>query len=142
MKNFLLFTLLLLTSLAQAQETGKSTDAFQITGKVQNALTVKFSDLQQYPLQKIGNVKITSHTGEPRGEFKKLKGVLLKSVLEKATIQAENPKILSEYYIVCKASDGYKMSILGTNYLIQKLEIKSLSLPKKMENLLQERIKI
>lgn len=108
MKKLLLFTFLLFFQLANAQETGKSTDFFLITGKVQNPITVKFADLQQYPTQKIGNVKITNHTGEPRGAFKKLKGVLLKSVLEKANIQAENPRILSEYYIVCEAADGYK----------------------------------
>lgn len=108
MKKLLLFTFLLISGLAKAQETSKATASFQITGKVQNTLTVQFADLQQYAIQKIGNVKITSHTGEPRGEFKKLKGVLLKTVLEKVGIQAESPKVLSEYYIICEAADGYK----------------------------------
>lgn len=108
MKKIWILTFLLSAALAKAQETVKTTSSFQIIGKVQNTLTVQVADLQQYPIQKIGNVKITSHNGEPRGEFKKLKGVLLKGVLEKAGIQAENPKILSEYYIVCEAADGYK----------------------------------
>lgn len=108
MKKLLIITFLLAFGWAQAQEISKATQSFQITGKVQNALTVQFTDLQQYPIQKIGNVKITSHTGEPRGEFKKLKGVLLKDILQKADIQSESPKLLSEYYIICEAADGYK----------------------------------
>lgn len=108
MKKLCLLVFLLIAVLAKAQETVKTTTAFQITGEVKNSITVQFTDLQQYPIQKIGNVKITSHNGEPRGEFKKLKGVLLKDILQKADIQSESPKVLSEYYIVCKAADGYK----------------------------------
>lgn len=108
MKKIWILVFSLFAALANAQESAKTTTSFQIAGKVQSTLTVQFTDLQQYPIQKIGNVKITSHTGEPRGEFKKLKGVLLKTVLEKANIQSENPKVLSEYYIICEAADGYK----------------------------------
>lgn len=108
MKKIWILAFLLTAALAKAQETPKTTASFQITGKVKNSITVQWADLQQYPVYKIGNVKITSHTGEPRGEFKKLKGILLKDVIAKANIEAENPKILSEYYIICEAADGYK----------------------------------
>jgi len=108
MKNIWTLVFLLTTGWAKAQEATQSTTSFQITGKVQNALTLQFADLQQFPVQKIGKVKIASHNGEARGGFQNLKGVLLKNVLEKAGIQSENPKVLSEYYIVCEAADGYK----------------------------------
>ncbi len=67
MKNIFLFVFLLAFSLAKAQETSKSTNSFQITGKV----------------------KITNHSGESRGEFKRLKGAL-----EKASIQTELKRLL------------------------------------------------
>ena len=38
-----------------------------------------------------------------------MKGVLLKDILEKIEIDSEDPKVLSEYYIVCVASDNYKV---------------------------------
>ena len=41
--------------------------------------------------------------------MKKVKGVLLKDILDKVEIDAENHKVLSEYYFVCIASDNYKV---------------------------------
>ena len=38
-----------------------------------------------------------------------MKGVLLKDILEKTEIDSESAKVLSEYYIVCIASDNYKV---------------------------------
>jgi hypothetical protein len=38
-----------------------------------------------------------------------VKGVLLKDILIKVEIDAETPKVLSEYYFVCIASDNYKV---------------------------------
>jgi len=38
-----------------------------------------------------------------------VKGVLLKDILEKIEIDSENPRVLSEYYFVCIASDNYKV---------------------------------
>lgn len=108
MKNLLILTLLLFACIAQAQENGTPAEVFQITGLVQQERSFSLEDLRQFPVQKIGKVKITSHNGEPRGELRKLKGVLLKDILEKTGIKSENPRILSEYYIVCEASDGYK----------------------------------
>ena len=36
-------------------------------------------------------------------------GILLKEVLQSIEIKSESPKVLSEYYLVCKATDGYKV---------------------------------
>ena len=38
-----------------------------------------------------------------------LKGVLLKDILAKCDIEAGTPKELSEFYIICVASDNYKV---------------------------------
>jgi hypothetical protein len=47
--------------------------------------------------------------GERRSSFKNVKGVLLKDILEKTGIDSESTKELNEYYIVCIASDNYKV---------------------------------
>jgi len=38
-----------------------------------------------------------------------VKAVLLKDILDKVEIDSETPKVLSEYYFVCIASDNYKV---------------------------------
>jgi len=52
---------------------------------------------------------ITNHLGEKKSEAKGLKGILLKDILQTVEIKSESPKVLSEYYFVFVASDGYKV---------------------------------
>jgi hypothetical protein len=52
---------------------------------------------------------ITNHKGDVKGTAKDLTGVLLKDFLLSIELDAENPKVLSEYYFTCIASDGYKV---------------------------------
>ncbi len=65
------------------------------------------TDLTKYAEITIGDVTITNHLGEKKSEQKALKGVLLKEVLQKIEINADSPKVLSEFYFQCKAADGY-----------------------------------
>ena len=37
-----------------------------------------------------------------------MKAVLLKDILDKVELDSETPKVLSEYFLVCIASDNYK----------------------------------
>ena len=41
--------------------------------------------------------------------MKKVRAVLLKDILDKVEIDAESPKVFSEYYLTCIASDNYKV---------------------------------
>lgn len=84
------------------------TESFTITGKVKATLTVTTSDLQLFRSHTLGDVKITNHKGEEKGTASKLTGVLLKDIVQ-AVMPNEDPKLLSEYYFVCQASDGYKV---------------------------------
>lgn len=84
-----------------------ATSSFIITGGVKKELTISVSDLQKLTIHNIGDVPITNHLGEPRGTAKNLKGVLFKDVLALADFDAESPKVLSEYFFVCVASDQY-----------------------------------
>lgn len=97
------------TVAAFSQKEIKTTDSFTIQGEINSPKTIKLNELSQWKSQTIGDVTITNHTGEKRGEAKQLKGVLLRDVLESIEIKCESPKQLSEFYFVCKATDGYKV---------------------------------
>ena len=71
-------------------------------------MTVALADLSSYKTNLIDSIVITNHLGEKRSTLKKVKVVLLKDILDKVEIDAENHKVLSEYYFVCIASDNYK----------------------------------
>jgi hypothetical protein len=95
------------SALAQ-KENIPTTENFSIEGKVKKSLTVSLVDLSSYKSYSIDSIVITNHLGERRSTLKNVKGVLLKDILSKVEIDAETPKVLSEYYFVCIASDNYK----------------------------------
>ena len=72
-------------------------------------MTISLADLSSYKTYSIDSIIITNHLGERRSTLKNVKGVLLKDILGKVEIDAEAPKVLSEYYFVCIASDNYKV---------------------------------
>lgn len=80
-----------------------------ITGNISKPITVNFTDLKNYASQSIDSLLILNHKQEYKSTLKKLKGVLLKDVLSKAEFTVNSPKVLSEFYIVCVADDGYKV---------------------------------
>ena len=102
-----LLLLVLISAPLAAQKDLTPTTSFVIQGEVQSAVTITAADLVSMNIKDIGDVVITNHLGERKSEAKALKGVLLKDVLKKVQMNAESPKILSEYYFVCKANDGY-----------------------------------
>jgi hypothetical protein len=89
------------------KEVLKPTSSFTIYGDVKAAVTIGINDLKKWSPVNIGDVGITNHLGEKKSEAKGLKGVLLRDVLGSVEINAESPKLLSEYYFVCKANDNY-----------------------------------
>lgn len=108
MKRFSLGLLLTLIGFSvYAQKELKPTSSFTISGEVKAPVTVQISDLIKWKAFDIGDVMITNHLGEKKSEAKGLKGVLLKEVLSAVEITSESPRVLSEYYFVCKANDGY-----------------------------------
>src|SRR5215211_375774 len=94
---------------AVAQEVLKPTSSISISGRVKSPKTVSFEELKKYKLYNLGDVVITNHKGDVKGTAKDLSGVLLKDFLQSIELDAENPKVLSEYYFTCIASDGYKV---------------------------------
>ncbi|HEY5772970.1 MAG TPA: molybdopterin-binding protein [Chitinophagaceae bacterium] len=109
MRSMLLLVLMCTFFSASAQkENIPTTENFSIEGKVKKSLIVSLADLSSYKSYSIDSIVITNHLGERRSSLKKVKAVLLKDILDKVEIDAENHKVLSEYYFVCIASDNYK----------------------------------
>ena len=101
----LLFVIIGFYAVSQ-KENIPATESFTIEGKVKNGMTVTLANLASYKSQSIDSIIITNHLGERRSSLKKIKAVLLKDILDKTEIDAENHKVLSEYYLVCIASDN------------------------------------
>ena len=87
----------------------KSITSFTISGEEVSPLTVSISDLKKWKEVSIGDLVITNHSGEKKSEAKGLKGILLKEILQTVEIKSESPKVLSEFYFVLIATDGYKV---------------------------------
>jgi len=95
---------------AVAQMTSVPSDHFSIEGRVKHALNFSIADLDSFKTKDLPDVIITNHLGEKKHTLTQLKGVLLKDVLSKAELDAENPKVLSTYYFVFTATDKYKIT--------------------------------
>jgi len=109
MKKLLPFCFLVITFSSSAQEKIETTDQFSIEGKVKKQPSFSIKDLNAFTFHTINSVIIYNHLMEPRKTIKNIKGVLLKDILDKATIDISSPKLLSEFYITCIASDNYKV---------------------------------
>jgi len=105
--RILLVGLILIAGSAFSQKKNEPIKSFLITGEVKSEKKIRLDELINFRESSLGDVIITNHLGEVKSQQKKLKGILLRDVLEKIEIKSESPKELSEYYVVCKAADGY-----------------------------------
>lgn len=99
----------LVSILCSAQKPTKTSEEFIIEGRVKQAVRITLADLRKEKSQKIPDVVITNHLGEKKSEAKGLSGVLLRDILSRVELDAENPKILSEFFFVVVATDGYQV---------------------------------
>lgn len=97
-----------LTTIAQPDY--KPSDTLIISGKVKNVIRLSFADIQAMPdtLFAAGS-NILAHDGKIKRTLPSLKGVLLKNILNKTTIDLSKRQALNSVYILCVANDGYKV---------------------------------
>lgn len=109
MKSLISVFLLLSLASANAQKNAVlPTSEFTVKGFVKNEFVFKIKDLDQYKQEELHDVVIRNQKGEQKEVAKSVKGILLKTALEKAEIHADKPKEYSGIYIVLTGSDGYK----------------------------------
>lgn len=99
----------LVSILCYSQKQTKPSDEFVIEGRVKQTIRITLADILKEKSQKIPDIVITNHLGEKKSDAKGLSGVLLKDLLSRVELDAENPKILSEFFFVVVATDGYKV---------------------------------
>jgi hypothetical protein len=100
----ILISVFIFDSMAQ-----QPTLSFAVSGKIKTERKISNADLKKFKTDDIIDVVIANHKGEVKGTAKGMKGVLLRDVLQDISLDTENPKLFSEYYYVCTASDGYKV---------------------------------
>ena len=83
------------------------TTSLAVTGLVEHKLVLSVDDLKKFPQQQLSEVPIVNHEGKANTTFRNLKGVLLRDILEKASIKAADHGDIKKMAIVATASDGY-----------------------------------
>ncbi|MES1216374.1 MAG: molybdopterin-binding protein [Bacteroidota bacterium] len=109
MKSSFLVTLMVVSYLMQAQPDNKQTGEFSITGNVKSSFIFSLKNAGEYTVHTADSIVIYNHLQERKRVIKNIKGILLKDVLVKAGLDEEKPKLFSEYYFTCIATDGYKV---------------------------------
>lgn len=94
-----------------SQEKALPTNQFVVKGLVDSVLTISYSAITKQQAVAIGDFTVTNHLGEFKKTYKGVKGVPLLTILQPLVINAKSPKLLSEYYLVFKASDGYTVVV-------------------------------
>ena len=92
-----------------AQENISVTNSITIEGQIKKTIVLELSELKKFTTVSLDSVRITNHLMEYRKTIKNIKGVLLKDILGKMEFEVSSPKLMSEFYIVCMASDNYKV---------------------------------
>jgi hypothetical protein len=110
-KIITLFLLVFIQELGFSQKTIESTNQFTISGLVDKPVTISYSNLEKEKTVTIGDFKIINHLGEFKKEYKNVKGVLLLELMKNISITSPSPKVLSEFYFILKATDGYSVVV-------------------------------
>jgi len=106
----ILIVLLFVTSLASmAQENIPVTSSITIEGQIKKTIVLDLDDIKKFNTVSLDSVRITNHLMEYRKIIKNIKGVLLKDILSKIEFDVSSTKLMSEFYIICMASDNYKV---------------------------------
>ena len=104
--KYIIWIFIFVVTAAHGQDTKNS---ITIEGRVKDRKIYSFNDLKQFPGVQLDSLQVYNHLMVLHGVSRNIKGVLLKDVLNGVEFDAETPKLLSEYYIVCMATDNYKV---------------------------------
>ena len=103
------FCLCLLSMTSTAQEKVSPSNSVSIQGKVKKELIFTLKEAGGFHTVAVDSLVIYNHLHVRKRGIRNIKGILLKELLDSAGIDAPNPKLLSEVYVTCVASDGYKI---------------------------------
>ena len=96
----------MLTGIWLRAQDAKGLDIITPDNKTTN---LTFAEIEAFPAHSQDSLRIYNHAGAYRSTLKGINGVMLKDILKDIAVGEESPKVLSEYYLVCIATDGYKV---------------------------------
>lgn len=82
------------------------TTSISVFGVVEHKLTLNVDDLKQFPAHQISETQVAGQFG---GKPVKMKGVLLRDILEKAVVVSHHHNDVKKMAIIAIASDDYKV---------------------------------
>ena len=87
------------------------TDKITVSGAVEHTLVLSVEDLRKFPEQDIHEVSLRHEAGggAEAGKVEKLKGVLLRTIVQKAAVVSKDHNDVKKLAIIAAASDGYKV---------------------------------
>ena len=94
---------------AFAADAGNVTTRISVSGEIEHPLTLGVDDLRAFPPQQIAEVPLQRHSGADAGTLRKLRGVRLTDILDKAVIHAPGRHDVKKIVVIVGASDGYKV---------------------------------
>ncbi|AGA91868.1 sulfite oxidase-like oxidoreductase [Thioflavicoccus mobilis 8321] len=80
-----------------------------VKGAVATPLVLAVDDLRGFPPRQIEEVAIICESGANIGTKEHLRGVLLTDILDRAKLQAANPRNFRKMAVIAKATDDYKV---------------------------------
>ncbi len=85
------------------------TTSISVSGVVEHKLSLSIDDLKQFPANKISEIQIVPQHGPNEGKPTKMKGVLLRDILDKAAVISHHHNDVKKMAIIAIASDDYKV---------------------------------
>lgn len=85
------------------------TEQVTVGGLVEHRLVLGVAELRQFPPQQVGELPVVCQTGAELGTMEKLKGVLLRDILDKAAVVSRSHNDVKKMMVVATASDGYQV---------------------------------
>jgi hypothetical protein len=86
-----------------------SSQLLSVSGEVARPVKLSVNDLKEMKQHKIKDVPLVCFSGRKLEPEKTYKGVLLKDILEKASIDNSDDKKRNQLYVVASALDGYSV---------------------------------
>lgn len=85
------------------------TDKITVSGAVEHTLVLSVDDLRKFPQQQSGDISLQRQSGADAGKLEKLKGVLLRDILQQAAVVSHDHNDVKKLAVIAGASDGYKV---------------------------------
>ena len=90
--------------------------AVRVIGRVRKPLVVGMESLRAMDTEEVADLMIICGEGDPKGNIRNCKGVLLENIINMADVIKEGHNDTKKMFVVATANDGYKVVFPGRRY--------------------------